>query len=237
MRNLLPCQMKPTSRGFTLIELLVVIAIIAILAAILFPVFAQARERARMSACLSHGKQLATATMMYIDDNKGRCPTQLPAELIGRPLGTFQGKTFGAQLWSYRIHPGFTPFVRDDKIWICPTRGGNGFYGKRYAFGYLQTWIPFAHVSLPGTDGGWYNAVTKTPYTLAELDGKDGRSLSQRVGWFCMVLNMPDSFMPGMQLPFMPHKDGSIYLYMDGHATFKKTAENSVAPIDYYTGL
>src|SRR6266700_568357 len=54
--------------GFTLIELLVVIAIIAILAAILFPVFAQARDRARMSACLSNERQIGTALMMYAQD-------------------------------------------------------------------------------------------------------------------------------------------------------------------------
>src|SRR5205809_1542571 len=54
--------------GFTLIELLVVIAIIAILAAILFPVFAQARESARKTACLSNCKQLGTGAMMYVQD-------------------------------------------------------------------------------------------------------------------------------------------------------------------------
>ena len=55
-------------RGFTLIELLVVIAIIAILAAILFPVFAQAREKARQTGCLSNTKQLGTASSMYMQD-------------------------------------------------------------------------------------------------------------------------------------------------------------------------
>src|SRR5687768_4219676 len=55
-------------RAFTLIELLVVIAIIAILAAILFPVFAQARDKARTSSCLSNTKQLGTALMMYTQD-------------------------------------------------------------------------------------------------------------------------------------------------------------------------
>src|SRR5438128_12034731 len=60
------------SRAFTLIELLVVIAIIAILAAILFPVFAQARERARSTSCVSNMKQLATALGMYQQDYDGR---------------------------------------------------------------------------------------------------------------------------------------------------------------------
>src|SRR5437763_5721261 len=55
-------------RGFTLIELLVVIAIIAILAAILFPVFAQAREKARAISCISEQKQIGTAAMMYVQD-------------------------------------------------------------------------------------------------------------------------------------------------------------------------
>src|SRR5438067_10094756 len=54
--------------AFTLIELLVVIAIIAILAAILFPVFAQARERARMTACVSNMRQIGSAVMMYVQD-------------------------------------------------------------------------------------------------------------------------------------------------------------------------
>ena len=71
----------PLQRGFTLIELLVVIAIIAILAAILFPVFAQAREKARQSACLSNQKQIGVALSLYIQDYDEMTPS---AQTYGR---------------------------------------------------------------------------------------------------------------------------------------------------------
>ena len=68
---------KESARGFTLIELLVVIAIIAILAAILFPVFAQAREKARATSCMSNLKQQGTATYMYVQDYDETFPLAL----------------------------------------------------------------------------------------------------------------------------------------------------------------
>src|SRR5205814_1265118 len=79
------CRARPAPRGFTLIELLVVIAIIAILAGILFPVFAQAREAARKTQCLSNTKQIGTGVMLYLQDYDEKflpplIPTGLPRD-------------------------------------------------------------------------------------------------------------------------------------------------------------
>src|SRR5579871_3249948 len=80
-------------QGFTLIELLVVIAIIAILAAILFPVFAKARENARRTACISNVKQLGLAWMMYVQDNDETFPpSNSPNSSQWGPSTTYTGK-------------------------------------------------------------------------------------------------------------------------------------------------
>ncbi len=104
-------------RGFTLIELLVVIAIIAILAAILFPVFAQARERARTASCLSNLKQLGTAFRMYADDNRDLAPFGVDAEdRHDRPRDTIADIPF---VWEC-----LETYVKDNKAWRCPSDKG-----------------------------------------------------------------------------------------------------------------
>ena len=92
------------NRGFTLIELLVVIAIIAILAAILFPVFARAREKARQSSCLSNLKQIATATLMYAQDYD----ETLPRYYHNTPL-------------NYTPQTAIQPYMMNVQLWVCPS--------------------------------------------------------------------------------------------------------------------
>jgi prepilin-type N-terminal cleavage/methylation domain-containing protein/prepilin-type processing-associated H-X9-DG protein len=107
--------------GFTLIELLVVIAIIAILAAILFPVFARAREKARQTACLSNVKQLSLAVMMYTQDyDEMLIPSRQWSG--GTPPPT-------ALIWPAYL----APYVKNTQIFICPSAGATSQYGETWA--------------------------------------------------------------------------------------------------------
>ncbi len=107
-------------RGFTLIELLVVIAIIAILAAILFPVFVTAREAGRRSACLSNMKQMAAATELYKGDWAGNCPysATYPA-----PPGEFQD--YGWAFWM----PLLNRYSKAKSLFRCPSASAKDRYG------------------------------------------------------------------------------------------------------------
>ena len=120
-----PRGMRSNRGGFTLIELLVVIAIIAILAAILFPVFAQAREAARKSSCQSNLKQIGLAVMMYRQDNDE----------------TMAQYTNGGTSWSWvdvnTTYWGYfyQPYAKNSAIWLCPSqvvKSAAGGFGTSY---------------------------------------------------------------------------------------------------------
>lgn len=107
-------------KGFTLIELLVVIAIIAILAAILFPVFARAREKARQTTCLNNLKQLGTGFQLYLDDWDGGFPF---AGAAGQPRGWVIAKDH----WIIDVRKGsLFPYVRSEKAYVCPSETPRG---------------------------------------------------------------------------------------------------------------
>jgi prepilin-type N-terminal cleavage/methylation domain-containing protein/prepilin-type processing-associated H-X9-DG protein len=118
---------KRQERGFTLIELLVVIAIIAILAAILFPVFSRARENARKTACLSNLRQIGTALMMYCQDWDERFPPCALWDPNYASTGSFVA-------W----FPALGPYVKNQQVFECPSTNGSKY---SETFG-TWWWIP-----------------------------------------------------------------------------------------------
>ncbi|MGQ9657133.1 MAG: prepilin-type N-terminal cleavage/methylation domain-containing protein [Fimbriimonadales bacterium] len=115
--------MRQNCRAFTLIELLVVIAIIAILAAILFPVFAQAREKARQTMCLSNCRQLAIATQAYAQDYDDTLLTvwfYTNNDYLRNPL--FQ--QYGHPMWA----PLLMPYVNNKEVFACPNGPRGGYF-------------------------------------------------------------------------------------------------------------
>src|SRR5258708_3105079 len=108
--------MRPPRRSaFTLIELLVVIAVIAVLAGILFPVFAQAREKARMTACSSNMGQIARALMLYTQDYDETFPCVYFHGFSGRFTKDFHGKRIVT--WRNAI----APYLKSIDVFACPS--------------------------------------------------------------------------------------------------------------------
>lgn len=149
--------------GFTLIELLVVIAIIAILAAILFPVFAQAREAARKTSCLSNTKQISMASLMYVQDYD-----EVLAGPALRRCGN-SGPTQYSNYWwgaNWMTWPELIiPYNKSAQIYTCPNRSNQPFYG--YSINVNSSNDDFPNSPTP--PGNWFDG--KCPGTTKAGQG------------------------------------------------------------------
>src|SRR5437588_10728820 len=114
----LPARTRNSCSGFTLIELLVVIAIIAILAAILFPVFAQARAKARQASCLSNLKQIGLGMMMYTQDYD-ECYTVDAFNKNAGPAG--KNEPCARDNPAIRAESKIDPYIKNQQIFACPS--------------------------------------------------------------------------------------------------------------------
>jgi len=193
--------------GFTLIELLVVIAIIAILAAILFPVFARAREKARQTSCLSNQKQIALALLMYAQD---------------------YDDSFYGMWWGYgspnslaRIY--LEPYIQNAQIWRCPSSPVLWYYYYNYTTGALEQRTPMSYCLsemhlyyLTHTYGcncglGMYPNPAGTILFAETLDSGGGYA-----SWYTWYRLIPGA--PTWLGCATPHNDGANVSFVDGHA-------------------
>jgi len=139
-------SIKNRNRAFTLIELLVVIAIISILASMLFPVFARAREQARKSACMSNLKQIGLGVMMYVQDYDETYPiTYLAVPAADQMSG------YTASYWFNVLQP----YTKNRQVWYCPTAGrimtSDSSNFQQYSGGYGYNACGTAPISSSGT--------------------------------------------------------------------------------------
>jgi len=185
-------------RGFTLIELLVVIAIIAILAAILFPVFAKAREKARQSSCLSNVKQLAIAIMQYTQDYDETMPMR---NLYVPP------STAARYAWDNQIQP----YVKNWQAFTCPSSRVNhilwdtGNMGTSYAYNFcLLQGQPMGKLAYPAET----LVLADWPVGCIKYNAACG------CGANCVI---DRTWWPVTTTRDAPHNDGLNIAFLDGH--------------------
>jgi prepilin-type N-terminal cleavage/methylation domain-containing protein len=184
-------------QAFTLIELLVVIAIISIIAAILFPVFAQVREKARQTACSSNEKQLSLGVLMYAQDSDEVLPpTQNDANV----------------LWPDLVNP----YVKNDKIRVCPSdQGGvtNSYALDQMTFVDMTDFLPNPPPSMPAL------AAFQTPADTVML-GETGTGddfKTPRLNAYKLIAPDDDINDAADARPSARHFQRADLAFMDGH--------------------
>ena len=219
-------------KGFTLIELLVVIAIIAILAAILFPVFAKAREKARQTGCLSNVKQIMNAAMMYTQDYDGKFTWSV----------TKWGTATYADPWVTWVQQ-LMPYIKNWDVLACPsTAKGSmiGYWGEDY-----KVWPTYAVNSAiwEWPAAAISEAAVPSPASKIYIADANHPVLGNAQGWLTSSVCgqwVCNGNVNSTHLWLTPHNDGLNVGYMDGHAKWMKNtalydsmlagADNPTAP-------
>jgi len=202
--------------GFTLIELLVVIAIIAILAAILFPVFARARAKARQAKCLSNLKQIGLAFHMYASDYDDLLPHLGPSQ-ANWTYGWYLGVPYQNSM--ARVYGSLNPYIKNGLVWFCDDdvrrtyAGSNGGWGRtsdaaagRVSYCFCTQW------DTCGSEPGGADPMCPAFSQPTDIVADNPSELSL----------MCDNGLYNDTAPYNepPHFGGSNFLFLDGHVKY-----------------
>lgn len=208
-----------TRRGFTLIELLVVIAIIAILAAILFPVFARAREKARQTSCLSNIKQLGLGLNMYCQDYDERMCLWSPGVEGAGWTKVVQPYTKNLQLlycpsktYRFSCTTSSRPECWQTSWLIAQGMGG----GPGYSFNHVT--LPYSGGSYYGLQGRALGDIIYPAQCIMLVDGHCYRIWGE--AWITTV-------NAGSSTTYNPHNGGINCCYVDGHSKWVNTVKQA----------
>jgi len=214
------------TQGFTLIELLIVIAIIAILAAILFPVFARAREKARQASCASNEKQIGIAMLMYSDDYDGMMPVN---SQYADEVPDFAGPG-GVYNWIACVHP----YTKNWKIFSCPSasRAFSCSCGVAISADSVRSYLA-NNVLLSGgwRPGGRSLAVVPNPSEIILCHEAGRVSFCARARPYLRWAGFYDDWLlEGWGYDIL-HNDGASLLFCDGHVKWRKAA--GIAAVEF----
>lgn len=218
-------QNKDGSQGFTLIELLVVIAIIAILAAILFPVYARARENARRASCMSNLKQIGLGMMMYVQDYDEKTPPLQYAVAGGACPSADISKCLG---WTLIMDP----YLKSAQIFQCPSENSAASISGTTYWNYSDYFI---NSRAAESSQAAFEYPTMIVLLGEASDGMGGKSNVYSYGG--KTTDAPNgSTHAKLQEAATIHLDGSNWAFADGHVKWLRgNADGTSAVVYNYT--